>query len=331
MKARRRSLAPTVYDLLETFIEARAAYAEVHDSYEERVKKHAAERGVDRKLLRLDAGEVSKLLDFARLESLRNGPCHDLKEIAHALFRRKASTDKLDRYASEIFHELSILKEEQYKVSTFAPEYHRRNELDEYESILDEVHEEFPRKVHNIHDLFERSRRRLESILRRHANDRVLVRSLFLFGDELLERAKDFYPRGLNDLTWIVYPQGPLEFFSVVAQTFAASGFKNEAVQALERALASRDDIASDGRDPPPLADLRERAERAETLLARWRPMTPPQVLQDARGTDQTAAPPPPLATGLGEDAAPGSADEIVEDAPPWTSGDTVASKAPEA
>src|SRR5262249_47373305 len=161
---------------------------------------------------------------FARLESLRNGPCHDLKEIAHALFRRKASTDKLDRLASEIFHELSILKEEQYKVSTFAPEYHKRNGLDEYESILDEVHEEFPRKGHNVRARFERARRRLEAILRRHAHDPVLVRSVFLFGDELLARANDAYPRGVRDLAWAMHARGPVELYLVAARAFAQTG-----------------------------------------------------------------------------------------------------------
>ena len=298
MKLRRRAIAPTLWDLVEAFFHARTAFAEVHDHYETRVLAHASEQGIDRRDLRLDAVEVSKLLDFAKLESLRNGPMHDLKEIAHSLFRKRASTDKLDRYASEIFHELSILKEEQYKVSTFAPEYHKRNELDEYESILEEVHQEFPRKVHNIHDLFAKARIRIEEILKRSREDTVLVRSLALFGAKLLEKA---YPRGLTDLYRIMYAAGELEAHLVAARSFARGGFKEHALAQLALALEDATLI-------PPDADTRARraalADDARALKARIEGLAPLEIVKALK---EDAPPVPAAPSTSGPVAPPGS------------------------
>lgn len=298
MKIRRRAVAPSLWDLVEAFFTARSHFAEVHDAYESRVLAHAAEQKIDRRELRLDAVEVSKLLDFAKLESLRNGSLHDLKEIAHVLFRKRASTDKLDRYASEIFHELSILKEEQYKVSTFAPEYHKRNELDEYESILEEVHQEFPRKVHNIHDLFAKARIRLEEILKRNPHDHVLVRSLALFGPKLLEKA---YPRGISDLFRMLYPGGDVEAHLVAARSFARSGFKEHALAQIDRALEAATLIPSQAAERDRRAGL---ADEARQLRTRIEPASPVQLIEAMKAE---SAPPPTSLVTSGATSPPAS------------------------
>ncbi len=306
MKFRRRALAPSSWDLVESFFLASAAYAEVHESYESRVLAHAQERGVDRKDLRLDAETVSKLLDLGKLESLRNGPLHDVKDIAHALFRRKASTDKLDRYVSEIFHELSILKEEQYKVSTFAPEYQKRNELEEYESILDEVHKEFPRKVHNIHDLFQKARWRLEAILRKSRDETVFVRSLALFGEKILEKC---YPNGWRDFDAAIYPGGALEGRLIAAVSFAKGGFLPQARTESQRSLAAIERGRPDALD---LAVWERLVAEARALAPRLENTTSVELARDfgPRHTGKTsviAAPPPE------DDVPPASADELDE------------------
>lgn len=305
MKVRRRAVAPTSWDLVESYFHARAAFAEVHDAYESRVIAHATEKKIDRKDLRLDAVEVSKLLDFAKLESLRNGPLHDLKEIAHGLFRKRASTDKLDRYASEIFHELSILKEEQYKVSTFAPEYHKRNELDEYQSILEEVHQEFPRKVHDIHDLFAKSRIRLEEILKRNAMDTVLVRSLSLFGEKLLEKA---YPRGIADLHRMLYAGGELEAHLVAARSFARAGFKDHAMAELAKAHDAATLIPSHEGERAQRTAL---ADEARVFRARIEKLTPLELVRELKSDAAPASPLGPATSGATTPPGSGRYDQI--------------------
>ena len=71
---RRPILGATIWDLTEAFFEAQREYRDVYTLYESRVLTHAEERGVDRRRLRLDAAEVSGLLDFRRLGDLRSGP-----------------------------------------------------------------------------------------------------------------------------------------------------------------------------------------------------------------------------------------------------------------
>ncbi|HZV01378.1 MAG TPA: hypothetical protein VFF73_31990 [Planctomycetota bacterium] len=304
MKLRRRVLTPSLWDLTESFYLAFQAYDEVHGLYESRVLAHARERGVDRRALRLDAETVSKLLDLGKLESLRNGPLHEVKDVAHVLFRRKATTDKLDRYVSEIFHELSILKEEQYKVTTFAPEYRKGNELEEYESLLDEVHQEFPRKVHNIRDLFHKARWRLEAILRKQREDVVFARSLALFGEKLLEKC---YPAGVLDFMTAIYPCGSLEGNVVAARSFARGGFVVQARAAAKRALEA---VVRGRPEGIPLTDWQRLAEEAGRLSTDLEKSTATELV---RAFAVAEAPKPPSGIGLvgEEELPPGSADDV--------------------
>ena len=65
------------------------------------------------------------MLEFKSLESLRDDYIQELKDLCHDVFRTADRTDPLDRYVSDIFHEVSILKEEHYTVKTYAPQYER--------------------------------------------------------------------------------------------------------------------------------------------------------------------------------------------------------------
>jgi hypothetical protein len=246
MKNLRSRVASDFWDLVSIFFTAQRTFRETYETYETKVLQYAEERGVDRRFLRLTAEEVSGLLDLRKLEQLRNDQLQSLKTISHRIFRAETTTDPLDRYISQIFHELSILKEEQYKVSTFAPEYRLRDDQQAYESILDEVHEAFPRQVHGIYELFKKGQSRLETLLAhpRFARDKVTIRSLYLFGDETL---RGFYPNGTEDVLAIMFPQGgAAEGFVAIARSFLEGGFREYAIEALEKA----------GKAAPPLPPL---------------------------------------------------------------------------
>lgn len=241
---RRRILAASFWDLVDAFFAAQREYDETHYLYELRVLTHAEEQGVDREWLRLEASEVSKLLDFTKLGGLRNGPLYRTKEISHSLFRSEGATHRFDRYISEVFHDLSILREEQYKVSTFAEEYRRANDLARYESILDEVHEDFPRRVHGIRTLFAKAQAELEGILSAHHRDPLYLRSLYLFGEETFRNIES-YPQGRLSHCWQVFEQGPAEAFLLAARSFAQGGFKPESLRVINDALREAE------REPP--------------------------------------------------------------------------------
>jgi hypothetical protein len=298
--SRRPTFGATAWDLVEAFFAAQRQYQRVYSNYETRVLHHAELQAVDRHQLRLEASEVSKLLDFAKLGDLRNGPLYRTKEISHSLFRTKGRTHKFDRYISEIFHDLSILREEQYKVETFAEDYKRDNELAEYESLLDEVHEDFPRRVHNIWALFQKAQLSLEVVLRPHSSDPIYVRSLFLFGEEVLHYA---YRRGKSDHCWRVFEHGPAQACLRAARSFAHAGFKNQALDALDDAIAAA--RAEVPRTASSTAADQARLEAEATALC--------QFVSQRSSVELVAVESLVVATEVlrGDDAAPGLEDDF--------------------
>ena len=300
---RRRIFMATYWDLLEAFFEAQRDYQNIYMYYESSVLAYAEERGVDRRRLRLSAAEVSGLLDFERLGQLRRGSLYRTKTISHALFRNKDTTSRFDRHISEIFHELSILREEQYKVSTFAEDYRRDNDMVEYESMLDEVHEDFPRRVSHIHTLFLKAQAKLEQALQAVRTDPIYLRSLFLFGDEILRYA---YPEGPITHAWRVYEHGPGEAFYLAARSFARRGFRADALSALDRALEqlSLQPPTGSNADADDLLNLGVQVKSFREFVEG---NTPSGLVRDMRGEARDAS--------HGDDAAPDVGDDaLLED-----------------
>jgi len=221
------------WDLVELFYGAWGQYRRLFDAYEEQVIHYASDRGVDRKDLKLSAEELSGLFDFKALERLRDDFLEKLKRKAHKLFRTEESTDTFDRSISEIFHEVSILKEEHYAVKTYGPEQNK--EISEL--ILDEVHHYFPIRLNKINLLFARANTRFKALLVQNAHNRILVRSLYIFGEALL---KGIFPGGLEDLYRVMYPErGPVDGFWSAARSFFESGFWDLSEEALDKCEAS--------------------------------------------------------------------------------------------
>jgi hypothetical protein len=237
-------LSNQFWDLARSFFDAARTFRAIYDEYERKVLEHANAAGIDRRLLRLGGEEVARLLDFGELERLSSDELTALQTISHNIFRGASSTDAFDRYASQIFHEMSILKEEQYKVGILAFEYQRTRELDAYQTIVNEAHEEFPRRLHTTNDLFERAQARLEELMPHYRHDRVVLRSVYLFGDEVFE---GFYPNGYEDGLAKLFPDqgGALKGLIEVARSYGAAGFIDDALEALERARALPPDDAT--------------------------------------------------------------------------------------
>lgn len=244
-------LAPQVssglgWEFFQVFFKARDTFLEIYNDYEDRVMTYATHRGVDRMVLRLSAPELSELLDFKKLEILRDDHLEPLRRISHQLFRTAESTDPLDRCVSEAFHEISILKEEQYKLLNFASSYRGA----QIQSFLDEVHHAFPLRVHRVYDLFEASLHRLFELLPTplFREDRIFLRSLYLYGEELLA---DHYLESLDDF-WrkIFLPTGAPGGYLAIAQSFLQSGFRTRAYEAIVKAKEAGQQL-QDGAEAP--------------------------------------------------------------------------------
>ena len=216
--------------LLRSFFRSRAAFLDLFAQYERRVMAFADQFETDRTRLKLPIDELLSLLDFKRLEELRDREILLLKETAHEIFRGPDATDRFDHYVSNIYHELSILKEEHY---TLREDFVRFDQK-EYDRFFREVSEFYPKRLRHVKNLYGHALRRLETILPGIAHERILVRSLYLFGDELLTSS---YRGGLPGLYRKMYPDGgaPLGYF-LAAGSFFESGFLEEALGAYRKA-----------------------------------------------------------------------------------------------
>lgn len=225
----------TSYDFWELtclFFQAMGQFDSLSMEYDSKVQAFARERGVDRKDLKLTAEEVSGLFDFKSLERLRNDCLWKIKEISHRLFRAEDSTDTFDRYVSEVFHEISILKEEHYTVKTYAPINNGFSRI-----ILEEVHHFFPLRLEKVGILFSKAKSRLEGLFALNRQNRIFIRSLYLYSDGLLD---GIYVRGISDIYSVMYPDfGPREGYFQVGLSFFQSGFWARARTAFEAAKSS--------------------------------------------------------------------------------------------
>ena len=224
--------------VVERFYLAWKNFQSVHDRYEQIVHDYVDKLGVPREKIRLDPKDLFELLSTQDLEVLRDDFLTPLKTACHRLFRTEDSTDFLDRLVNDIFHELSILKEEHYNVLTYATDEAAmlpgtdRDLHQEQQVILDEVHDMFPQKVHRISHLFETGSVALEALLHRWSSDTVLVRSLFLQRDGFVSRA---YETGLDHFYQLMYgPDSSAMGYLMVGSSFLDSGFHDSAVKALE-------------------------------------------------------------------------------------------------
>lgn len=228
-----QELGHKIWTIVRLFYRSLVIFREQFESYEARVLEHSARTGIARQDLRLSPDELASLLDLKKLERMRDGHLQELKDLCHLVFRGHDSTDLFDRYVSDIFHEVSILKEEHYSVHFYAPYYEKHREEVELNLILNEAHTLFPQKLRQVRYLFEKAEGRMRELLGSFRNIPLFTRSLYLHRDDFVREA---YPEGLLEFYRLMYPQGPVEGFYQVGLSFYHAGFRPEALLAFQQA-----------------------------------------------------------------------------------------------
>ena len=245
---------PLIWTIVERFYRSHRTFMGIHARYESIVAEYVDRLEMPREKIRLGARELSELLKYKELEVLRDDYLSPLKEACHRLFRTKDSTDILDRLINDIFHELSILKEEHYNVLTYDADQtpaavpgegglRKGFELQlEQQAVLDEVHAMFPAKVHRIHHLFEVSLSAVEALMPQYRENRVLIRSLFLHRHRFVARV---YEEGLNRFYQLMYGEDRIfDGFTLAGDSFYHSGFYDEAICCYEEGEAYLQSVA---------------------------------------------------------------------------------------
>lgn len=222
--------------LLRTFFQSYRAFHELFDRYERRVLDFADTYGVDRKKLELPPDELHSLLDVGALEALRDGGLARLTEIAAHVFPGTLGPEPFASHVAHAYHEVSILREEHKTIGAEAT----RLDPTEYRRYYREVNVYYPRRLRHVEHLYAQARERLERLLPSMARNRVIVRSVYLFGDALVQ---GIYPGGLPELYDFMYPNGgAVTGYSIAADSFLEARFGPEAVEAYERALRTLDE-----------------------------------------------------------------------------------------
>ncbi len=218
--------------LLRSFYGSYRSFHGLLHEYERRVNAFAAKYAIDRRELTLPPEELLSLFDSHALLALRDGELTALRHISHRLLRGERP-DPFDNHVTNIYHEVSILKEEEWTLREQASSKDPR----EYERYYREVNIYYPKRLRHVRNLYGKARKRLEKLLPSMGRSTIVVRSAYLFGEELF---RGVYDGGLTEFYSHVYPEGgALTGYTVVADSFLDGGFGREAAECYERAAAA--------------------------------------------------------------------------------------------
>jgi hypothetical protein len=216
--------------LLRAFYGGYRSFHVLFEQYEKRVLAFTEKYGVDRKELVIAPEELLSLFDSHALIALRNDHLKTLREISHVLFRG-GPPDPFDNHVTNIYHEVSILKEEEWTLREQSAGEDRK----EYERYYREVNFYYPKRLKHVRNLYGKARKRLEKLLPTMGKSTIVIRSAYLFGDGLFEGV---YAGGLDEFYGKLHPEGGApKGYAVVAESFLEGGFGEEAAEAFERAI----------------------------------------------------------------------------------------------
>jgi len=254
-----------IWDFLTTYVAARRSFLAIYRRYERRVRRAARERGVPRTELHLAPMELWKLFHRERLERLLEDRLAPLRELSAQIFGPGGDEGLMDAYCGHIFHEISILSEEHRSVGRFVRQHDPRR----YRALFEEVSGYYPLRLNRVLRFFRAATKRLDELLPRWSRERVIVRSIYLYGSSLARRA---YGEGREAIYLRMYPNGgAIRGFCEAGRSFLKSGFSEHAREALGKALAAYEQ-AEDSRALRPgesaaVEDVRELMAR---LVGGW-------------------------------------------------------------
>lgn len=231
--------------LLRTFYQSLRTFRALYSEYERRVLEFSDRYGVDRTELKLPQDELGSLLDAQALVEFRDRELAKLRDVSHRLFRGAYMPDPFDSHVTNIYHEVSILKEEHWAIGD--PSMQMSQE--EYDRYYREVNVYYPRRLRHVRNLYRNARERLELLLPSMARTKVIVRSVYLFGDRLV---RGVYRDGIEEFYRHMYPEGgALTGYTLAADSFFDGAFFEESAEAYDKALdalaARMDGIEGDG------------------------------------------------------------------------------------
>jgi len=260
-RARREARRGQAWRVLRNHYGSRNAFLKIYRTYEARVAELVDRHGESREKIKLNAEETRRLFDTARLNALIEDHVQQLREASHALFRDQDVTEPYDSKVSRIYHELAILREEHLSVRNFPKEGGGRA----FARLFREVSEYYPQRLRRVRDLFTRAQRRLDELLPQFQDDPIVLRSAFLFREDLWP---DNPRAGLaRFLAHMYVAEGAAHGFLRIARSFFKAGFFPHACECarMGAAVAGKEAHARSSR----AQQVRETIGELDRLVAR--------------------------------------------------------------
>jgi hypothetical protein len=248
--------------LLRSFYLSFRSFQRLFEQYEARVQGFAKRYDVDRRALKLPPDELHSLIDPGAMTSLLSDELMPLREIVQRMFGGAYVPDPFSSHVMSIYHEVAILKEEHRTIGDPSMNIDR----DEYDRYYREVNIYYPRRLRHVRDLYERARKRLEALLPPMGRDKVVLRSLYLYGERIM---RDVYSGGIEEFYGHMYPNGgALTAYALVADSLRDAAFWTRAEQAYAQALLVVDARISELDGAPRARRDRDRAALAAQRTA---------------------------------------------------------------
>lgn len=207
------------WNILKFFFQAFSFYNSIEISFSEKVRASNLDFLAKEDFL-FDA--FVEYLDSSEIILLRDKYLVGLRELSHAEFRGRKKMERFDIYISEIFHEVSILKEQKFILEhNFQLKEQINPEL--FIQMLVQTFELFETKMAHVKILFKNAKSRLEEILPAYRNDDFILRKLYLEGPMLLQ---NFYTDPVKNVLDLMFLEGgSAEGLVAIASSFSLGGF----------------------------------------------------------------------------------------------------------
>ncbi len=210
----------------------------------------------------------SPIIGFKKLEELRNNLLYPLKDASHELFRDESTniTHPFDKYISDIFHEVSIVKEEAYQLIQIG-DYQLKKQTEKAgekveKRIALKAKKDIAGKMKNIHTLFREAETELVTLLKQQNRTKSVIRPLYLSADEIFGDKE-----GLEILYKKIYDLGPFEGYLRVAESFQESGHNEKAAEAFYKAREKKQELAAQRKSGEGCEDYQELAAGYQKLM----------------------------------------------------------------
>lgn len=180
----------------------------------------------------LSIEEAITLLSYDKLNEIKEKHIQFLRKYSHQYTKGEFDKGLFNYYVKDIYHELSILLDEVYKLKVSAPDYIMLEDEEECQAILKEVYVLFPTKIYHLKKLFQSAKKELEGIIRNNKFSNILMRSFCLFGEEYISPTYN----GFDKFAEMIYQNDIFELYAKTAVSFHKSGFYDHAKDSARKA-----------------------------------------------------------------------------------------------